>query len=324
MELDIPWVEKYRPKSLSDVVSHAEIVDSLMNFVREGAIPHLIFTGPAGTGKTSTALALARDFLGDDFSPANILEMNASDTVRMETVRTVLKRFIGQDSLVNDRLKFAILDEADNIPKTVQQALRRMIELSSRRVRFVLLCNYPDRIIDPILSRCAVFRFPPLPRTTVIQKLREIATAEGIEVPDDILEYTQKISRGDLRKSINLLQMVVTYRGDKKLTREELFEVAGLVPDEKVRELLNLLEDGNFRESRKLFTTLVTKSSPRTFLFQLTDEISTKRIPLGKYGRVLRVIGRYDFRFTQDTGNRLQYDGFLADLMYVLQGGAIP
>jgi len=173
--LEIPWTEKYRPTTFDEIVSQNIAINNLKKFVKTTNIPHLIFTGPAGTGKTSTALIIARYFLKDEQLDTNLLELNASDTVRIDFVRNVLKNFVNQSLVKDGSLKFVLLDEADNIPGQVQQALRRIIEKTSNNIKFILLCNYINRIIDPIVSRCAVFRFVTLSKEKIVEKQQEIS-----------------------------------------------------------------------------------------------------------------------------------------------------
>ncbi|MFX1326838.1 MAG: AAA family ATPase, partial [Promethearchaeota archaeon] len=213
MSLETPWVEKYRPETFNDIVSQSIAINNLKEFVKTTDIPHLIFTGPAGTGKTSTALIIAKSFLDEKEFDTNLLELNASDTVRIDFVRNILKSFVNQCLIKNGSLKFVILDEADNIPSQVQQALRRIIEKASSNIKFILLCNYINRIIDPIVSRCAVFRFVTLPKEKIIERLRYIAEKEKLKIPsnqsEEFFNQLYFISGGDLRKAINSLQMAV-------------------------------------------------------------------------------------------------------------------
>ena len=209
---DRPWVEKYRPTSFNDIVSQNLAINNLKDFVDRKSMPHMIFTGPAGTGKTSTALIVAKAIIKDELYHRNVLELNASDTVRMSYVRNVIKAFVAQKMIIEDNsLKVIILDEADNIPNQVQQALRRIIEKYSENVKFILLCNYINRIIDPIISRCAVFRFTNLSKEKVIERLRMIAEKENLLIPEKIENEFYSIlffiSGGDLRKAINTLQI---------------------------------------------------------------------------------------------------------------------
>jgi len=176
-----PWVEKYRPNSFEEVVSQSTVINNLKEFALSNEMPHMIFAGPAGTGKTSTALIIARTAIKKQNYYANVLELNASDTVRMDYVRSVIKSFVNQTLIIDDdTLKFVILDEADNIPNQVQQALRRIIEKRSSNVKFILLCNYINKIIDPIVSRCAVFRFTNLIKKKIVERLKYIADKEKL------------------------------------------------------------------------------------------------------------------------------------------------
>jgi DNA polymerase III gamma/tau subunit len=168
----IPWVEKYRPNNLGEIIGHEWIVKALRTFVDQKSIPHMIFTGPAGTGKTSAAVAIVKDLLGKDFTPDQILELNASDNVRMDTVQNEIKTFTLSSSFMGKQnFKLIILDESDNIPTEPQQALRRIIEKSPPNIKFIFMCNYENRLIDPIKSRCALLRFTQIPKTiTLIHK----------------------------------------------------------------------------------------------------------------------------------------------------------
>ena len=187
LDLRIPWVEKYRPKSFDDIVSQNIVINSLKAFIKKGDMPHMIFTGPAGTGKTSAALIIAKEMLKGEYYYRDLLELNASDTVRMDYVRSVIKNFVNQNMIIRKKrsLKILILDEADNIPNQVQQALRRIMEKASTKVKFILMCNYINRIIDPIISRCAVFRFVNLPKEKIVKRLKYIAKQENLSIPED-------------------------------------------------------------------------------------------------------------------------------------------
>lgn len=217
------WVEKYRPRGISDVTHQDEVVSTLQKAVKESAgcgdLPHLLFYGPPGTGKTSTALALVRDLFGPQNARARVLELNASDERGIKVVRDKIKTFAQTtvSAVANPKpgdtktypcppFKVIILDEADAITIDAQTALRRTMETHSKMTRFILICNYISRIIGPLTSRCAKFRFSPVPLQAMTGLLRRIATAEGVNIADETLRSLIETSEGDLRKAINTLQ----------------------------------------------------------------------------------------------------------------------
>src|SRR6056297_2859074 len=177
------WVEKYRPERLEDVVGHEAIVERLDRYVERDELPHLLFAGPAGTGKTASAVAIAKELYGDDWQD-NFLELNASDQRGIDVVRDRIKDF-ARSSFGGHDYRVIFLDEADALTDDAQSALRRTMAQFSNNTRFILSCNYSSRIIDPIQSRCAVFRFSQLADDAVAARVRDIADNEGIEYTDD-------------------------------------------------------------------------------------------------------------------------------------------
>lgn len=248
------WVEKYRPRAISEVAHQREVVATLEKAVKESAgrgdLPHLLFYGPPGTGKTSTALALCRDLFGPQLLRSRVLELNASDERGIKVVRDKIKNFAqvavsatasqtarSQDGKAHPcpPFKVIILDEADAITTDAQTALRRTMEAHSKVTRFILICNYVSRIIEPLTSRCAKFRFNPLPLAAMIDQLRRIAIAENVSVVDETLETLINSSEGDLRKAINTLQSAkrMTEPGDP-VSMDDITTAACLVPDSVV------------------------------------------------------------------------------------------
>ncbi|KAL7420486.1 Subunit of heteropentameric Replication factor C (RF-C) [Cryptotrichosporon argae] len=201
----LPWVEKYRPVTLDDVVSHQDITATIEKFIEAGRLPHLLLYGPPGTGKTSTVLALARRLYGPAWRK-HILELNASDDRGIDVVREQIKSFAATKVLFSKGFKLIILDEADMMTQAAQGALRRVIEQHTKNVRFCILCNYVNKIIPAIQSRCTRFRFSPLPEKEVERKVNEVVDKEQCKLTPDGKAALLKLSRGDMRRALNVLQ----------------------------------------------------------------------------------------------------------------------
>lgn len=316
---EIPWVEKYRPTSFEEVVSQSIAVNNLKEFARKKNMPHMIFAGPAGTGKTSAALIIARNEIKKQNYYANVLELNASDTVRMDYVRSVIKSFVNQNLLLEDNtLKFIILDEADNIPTQVQQALRRIIEKASSNVKFILLCNYINRIIDPIVSRCAVFRFTNLTKEKIVERLRFIADKEKLQIPQtqankfyDTLFF---ISGGDLRKAINTLQMSVALELIDNLDPNEILKISGFLDDKTLEKLIDTIKAKDIDEVKRIFDTIENLDS-RNFIRQIIERIDDLNIQTNDYNNVIAFFGDVDYRISQGADEKIQLIALIGQLI---------
>jgi replication factor C subunit 2/4 len=204
----LPWVEKYRPQHIEDIVQQEEVVSALRSTLGKGDLPHLIFHGPPGTGKTSTAIALCRTLFQTGDLRRRVMELNASDERGINAVRSKIKQFASLAVPPGEiPYKIIILDEADSMTRDAQNALRRVIEAYSAVTRFIIICNYVSKIIDPLLSRCAKFRFKSLARESLTARLAFIAEQEGLAIESaDAYEALVDISGGDLRKAITFLQ----------------------------------------------------------------------------------------------------------------------
>lgn len=319
IDLETPWVEKYRPTSFSEIVSQNIAINNLTEFVLKRDIPHMIFTGPAGTGKTSTALIIAKTMLGEKNYHRNVLELNASDTVRMEYVRTVIKNFINHSMIIEkNSLKFVILDEADNIPSQVQQALRRIIEKTSGSVKFILMCNYINKIIDPIISRCAVFRFANLSKEMIISRLKFISKQENLKIPKekstDFYDTLYFISSGDLRKAINTLQMSVALELVDNLDLDELFKISGYVDKNTMNKLLDNLKDRQIGKIKDLLSSIENFDS-RNFIRQIGELLPRLDIKQDKHSLINAFIGEIDYRISQGADERIQMTALLSELI---------
>lgn len=254
----LPWVEKYRPKDISEIMSHQDHIETITRLVDARKMPHILFFGPAGTGKTSTVMACARRLYGDKLRQ-NVLELNASDDRGIGTIRGVVKEFastqrlelFGAKDTNQAPFKLVVLDEADQMTNEAQYALRGVIEMFSRNVRFCIICNHMNKILHAIRSRCTAFCFGPLPKKAVIHRLREVAVAECVEFKEEGLGAVFKLSQGDMRRALNIMQGVVMSRGKKEgpIADNEVYDAAGAPSPALIRKILDVLVNRGVKDS---------------------------------------------------------------------------
>ncbi len=314
------WIEKYRPKTLDDVVGQDHIVERLKTYVKTRNVPHLLFAGPAGTGKTTSALALSKELFGDTWRQ-NFNELNASDERGIKIVRGKIKDFARTAPIGKTGFKIIFLDEADSLTSDAQAALRRTIEKYTHICRFILSANYSSRIIEPIQSRTTVFRFNPVKNDDVKKYIRKIATKENLKITSDGLETLIFISRGDLRKAINTLQVGASV--DKEITAELLYETSATAKPEDVKNLINSALTGNFMAARNnLYELLIQYGlSGEDVVKQIHQTIYDLSIPDVNKVRLIEKTGEAEFRLTEGSNEHIQLEALLAQ--FALEGGKL-
>eukprot|EP00761_Pharyngomonas_kirbyi_P002545 gb/GECH01002549.1/.p1 GENE.gb/GECH01002549.1/~~gb/GECH01002549.1/.p1 ORF type:complete len:332 (+),score=86.87 gb/GECH01002549.1/:1-996(+) len=290
----IPWVEKYRPKTVNDVVYQEEAVSALKNCIKLGTMPHLLFYGPAGTGKTSTILAMAKELYGDMYKN-RVLELNASDERGINVVRTKIKQF-ASFSVTSGKIgfKLIVLDEADAMTPEAQAALRRTMETYSSITRFCLLCNYVSRIIDPIASRCAKFRFRPLPMECIEARLEHVSQVEGVDLGDGAMQALIEYSGGDLRRAVTLLQSSWRAGAGTKVSATDVRELAGAVHPQVLDDLVSASSSNNFETLQSCVHNIVCEGYPASLvLSKLHDQViamdTSKISDVGKAAVCMRI-----------------------------------
>jgi len=316
MALEV-WTEKYRPLKLDEIANQKHVVERLKEWVKEGSIPNMLFTGQAGIGKTTAALCLAREIFGDHWKE-NFQETNASDERGIDVVRGRIKDFARTKPMGSD-FKIVFLDESDALTPEAQQALRRTMERFSGVCRFILSCNYSSRVIEPIQSRCSVFRFRRLSAEDVKSYLLRIVKGENLKVPEEAYEAIYEISAGDVRKSVNILQAAATL---PQITRDGIYAVVAQVKPEDVSEMMKLASSGDFSGARKaLQDMLINKGlsgddiirSMHSHIFKMDME-DEKRLAM------IEKLGEYEFRLNQGGTPEIQLEALLAQFMKMSKG----
>lgn len=308
------WAEKYRPKKLDGIVDQKEIVERLKSFAKSRNVPHCIFAGPPGTGKTTAALCLARDLYGDVYRE-HLMELNASDERGIDVVRETVKTFARMKSIGEIPFKILILDEADNMTSDAQQALRRTMERFTETCRLIMCANYSGKIIEPIQSRCAPFRFTYLPREEHDCYLKDIAAKEKVKLTTEGLDAIFEVCGGDLRRAINTLQSAASL--GKPVDAKVVYSVTGKASPADVQKMLKVAMDGDFMEARKQLRDMIQKYgvAGSDIIRQIHTEIFRAEMPEKWRVKLADIVGEVDFRLVEGADEEVQLSALLAKLV---------
>jgi len=305
------WVEKYRPRKLSEVIGQRSIVERLSAYAGTRSMPHMLFAGPAGSGKTTCSIALARELYGDQWRD-NFIELNASDERGIDIVRGKVKDFARAASIGQSDFKIIFLDEADSLTSDAQAALRRTMERYTQTCRFILSCNYSSKIIEPIQSRCAVFRFKPLREDDVREYLGRIASAENVVVTDDGMAAVVELARGDLRKATNILQVASSM--GTTVDPDVVFESTEHIRPSEINELLTVALKGNFLAARSKLDELIVKHglSGEDIIRAVHRAVIDLPVDEESKVRLIDRVGEAEFRLVSGASARIQLEALLA------------
>lgn len=306
------WTEKHRPDTLGEVVGQDAIVERLEAFVKEESIPHMLFAGPPGTGKTTCAVSLAKDLYGDEWKQ-NFMETNASDERGINVVRDKIKNF-ARTKPINADYKIIFLDEADSLTSDAQQALRRTMEQFSDNCRFIMSCNYSSKIIDPIQSRCAVFRFNNLEEDDVKQYIQRLGKSENFTISEDAVKAVMRVSNGDLRRVTNVLQTAAI--STDEIEQEDVYSVAASLKPEEITEILNQTLSGNFLEARDQLSDLMIERGldGQDIVSSIHRELYNLEIPDSQKLEMAEALGEFEFRITEGASADVQIEALLAQM----------
>jgi replication factor C small subunit len=305
------WIEKYRPSVLADIVGQDEIVERLSSYVRSKNLPHLLFTGSAGVGKTTAAVTLAKEIFLDSWQ-MNFRELNASDERGIDVVRNQIKQFARTTPLGEASFKILFLDEADALTTDAQAALRRTMESYAQTCRFILSCNYSSKIIDPIQSRCAIYRFKPLGADAIKEEIRRIAGKENLTVTAKAMDAIVYIAQGDMRKAINALQGAAIIK--KAIDEKMVYAITSTARPDEIHDLLNRSLKGDFEGAESLLSHLLHERgiAPNELINQCYRMVLSMDLDRGLKVCLIDHLGETDFRLSEGADSDIQLEAMIA------------
>jgi replication factor C small subunit len=305
------WIEKYRPARLADIVGQDDIVERLSSYVKSGNLPHLLFTGSAGVGKTTAAVTLAREFFGSSWQ-MNFRELNASDERGIDVVRNQIKEFARTKPFGDTTFKILFLDEADALTTDAQAALRRTMESYANICRFILSCNYSSKIIDPIQSRCAIYRFRPLSPEAVKEEIARIAAKEHLTVTPPAMDAMVYIAQGDMRKAINALQGAAII--SSKIEAPMVYAITSNARPDEIEDLLKVALSGDFDGAEFLLMRLLRERgiSPNELINQCYRALVKREMNRTLKVELIDALGETDFRLSEGANSDIQMEALIA------------
>jgi len=306
------WVDKFRPKTFNDIIGQDFFVKRIKSFIESKSLPHLLFAGAPGTGKTSTALVVARELYGANGTKGNFLELNASDDRGIDVIRNQIKEFAKLKSLADIPYKIICLDEADSLTKEAQQALRRTMERYSNSCRFVLACNEISKLIDPIQSRCVIFKFKPLDENALRDLSKKIAKEEELKISKEVEDLLVEISKGDTRKLLNTMQ--ATSSISKEFTVDLVNEILDYVNPQEVQKMLDYAQKGDFLKSRDLMVKLRIQRGLTgvEILKEIYKQVINMDLDSKLKVKIVDRIATVEFRIVEGSDEELQLEAMLA------------
>jgi replication factor C small subunit len=305
------WIEKHRPKNFEDVIGQEFIVKRIKSMVENKNLPHILLSGPAGSGKTSLSLIIAKQLYGNSWRE-NFLELNASDDRGIDIVRNTIKNFARTKAIGDVPFKIIYLDECDSLTKEAQQALRRTMENYASATRFILSCNYSSKIIDPIQSRCTIFRFKGISKEDIFEYLDKIAEKEELKISKEAKEILYENSNGDLRRLLNILQSCASV--SNKIDDKLIYEIVAGAHPKEIKKIIEYAIRGDFLKSKTMLLDIMLKNGLNGLdvIKQIQKEVLELNIDEKSKLKLIEKCGEIEFRMVEGSDEFIQLQALLA------------